>query len=97
MGVGGYKIRNQENIHSITCAVVGWVDVFTRTRYRDILVNSFQFYQEHKGLLVYSWVIMSNHVHLIVAAKKGSRFSDILRDFKKHTAVEIVFLEQTNP
>jgi REP-associated tyrosine transposase len=32
---------------------------------------------------------MSNHVHLIVAAKKGSRLSDILRDFKKHTAVEI--------
>jgi len=34
-------------------------------------------------------VIMSNHMHLIVASSKTS-LSDIIRDFKKYTATQIV-------
>jgi hypothetical protein len=30
MSAGGYKIRNQKEVHFISFAVVEWVDVFTR-------------------------------------------------------------------
>lgn len=40
MSIGGYKIRNKEEIHFITFAVVEWVDVFTRKQYRDIVIDS---------------------------------------------------------
>ncbi|MCX2742667.1 hypothetical protein OO013_02255 [Mangrovivirga sp. M17] len=33
---------------------------------------------------------MSNHLHLIVAGKEGFYLSDIVRDFKKYTAIEII-------
>lgn len=89
MPEGGYKIRNKEGIHFITFAVVEWVDVFTRKEYRDILIESLRFCQKEKGLIIYAWCIMSNHVHLIISAR-NSNTSEILRDFKKFTSKQIV-------
>ncbi|MEM8894882.1 MAG: transposase [Bacteroidota bacterium] len=89
MASGGYKIRNQCGIHFITFAVVEWVDVFTRTAYADIVVQALKHCQKEKGLEIYAWCIMSNHVHLIIAAKNAN-LSDILRDFKKFTSKAIV-------
>ncbi|AZI66605.1 transposase [Kaistella daneshvariae] len=85
----GYVIRDQEKPHFITCTVVDWVDIFTRKIYRDIIVNSLNFCIRNKGMLLYGYVIMSNHIHLIVQSKDG-KLSDLIRDFKKFTAKEII-------
>ena len=95
MSEGGYKIRNQAAIHFITFAVVSWIDVFTRKDYRNILLESIRFCQRDKGLVVYSWCIMSNHVHLIVSAKNNN-LSDVLRDFKKFTSKKIITAIEAN-
>lgn len=85
----GYKIRNLEGIHFVTFAVVGWVDVFTRKEYRDIVIDSLKYCQKEKGLVLYSWCLMSNHIHLVVRAINNDT-SDILRDFKKFTSNQII-------
>lgn len=89
MGDGGYKIRDKEGVHLVTFAVVEWVDVFTRKDYRDILLDSLRHCQKEKGLVLHSWCLMSNHVHLVVSAK-AKNTSDILRDFKKYTSKQII-------
>jgi len=33
---------------------------------------------------------MSNHIHLIISAKEPYKLSDILRDFKKYTSINII-------
>ena len=86
---GGYKIRNQSGIHFLSFAVVEWIDIFTRRVYCEIVVDSLNHCVQKKGLIVYAWVIMSNHLHLIVSAKDDN-LSDVLRDFKKFTAREIL-------
>ena len=73
----GYQILNQSAIHYLTFQVVDWVDIFTRQVYRDIVLDSFRYCQKEKGLWLYSYVIMSNHVHLIAASKDG-RLSDLV-------------------
>ena len=35
-----WRVYNQEGLHFISFATVGWVDVFTRREYKDILVES---------------------------------------------------------
>jgi putative transposase len=60
MGDDGYKIRAKDGVHFVTFAVVEWVDVFTRKDYRDILIESIRYCQNKKGLLLYSWCLMSN-------------------------------------
>jgi putative transposase len=99
MSIGGYKIRNKEEIHFITFVPIAigieWVDMFTRKQYRDIVVDSLRHCQKEKGLILYAWCVMSNHVHLMAAAKENN-LSDILRDFKKFTSKQIITAIQNN-
>lgn len=94
--MGGYKIENPEGIYFITFAVVEWVDVFTRREYAEIVIDSLNFCIEEKGMEVYAWCLMPNHLHLICSAKAGFSLPDILRDFKKFTAGNILGAIENN-
>ncbi len=85
----GYKIRNKEGIYFITFAVVEWLDVFTRKEYQEIIIESLKYCQKEKGLIIYAWCLMSNHIHLIITTT-NSDLSEILRDFKKFTSKKIL-------
>jgi REP element-mobilizing transposase RayT len=85
-----YKIQNKEGIYFISFATVGWLDVFTRRAYKDILVESLEYCQKEKGLILYAWCVMTNHVHLIAKSKEGVELSGIIRDFKKFTSKKII-------
>ena len=80
-----YRIYNQQGVYFITCTINQRVDVFTRKEYVDILLNSLRYCQKQKGLEIFSWVAMTNHIHLIISTHKDN-LSDIIRDFKKFTA-----------
>jgi len=86
-----YTFKDEEAICFFTCTTINWIDIFTRSIYRNILVDSLQFCVQNKGLVIYAYVIMTNHIHLIISKNLSSnRFSDIIRDFKKYTTMQIV-------
>jgi len=78
--------RITKEIYFLTTTVVDWVDVFSRPCYKHIIVESLRYYQREKGLEIYGWVLMSNHMHMIASANEGLNLSDIIRDFKKYTS-----------
>ena len=87
----GYLIQKQYHIHYLTCTIVDWADVFSRKCYKAIIIDSLAYCQKEKGLIVYAYVIMSNHIHLIAAAKEKSKgLSAIIGNFKRHTAKQIL-------
>ncbi len=79
-----------------TLTVVGWIDVFIRSEYADILIQNLNYCIENKGLKVYAFCIMLSHLHLISSTEEGS-LSDVLRDFKSYTAKKIIELIKQNP
>ena len=85
-----YKFHNPDGVYFITFAVHAWVDVFTRNEYKNILVENLDYCQKNKGLELFAWCIMTNHVHLIVRASEGYLLQDILRDYKKFTSKAVV-------
>ncbi|WMJ73490.1 transposase [Cytophagaceae bacterium ABcell3] len=85
----GYKIRNEEGIFYLTLQVVLWVDIFSRQNYRDIIIDSLRFAKINKGLNVHAYVIMSNHVHMIVSVKEG-KLSKVIGEFKSYTSKQII-------
>ncbi len=85
-----YKFHNPEGVYFISFAVQGWVDVFTRNEYKNILVENLKYCQNNKGLEIFAWCIMTNHVHLIIRAQGDNLLSDILRDYKKFTSKAII-------
>jgi REP element-mobilizing transposase RayT len=92
----GYIIRDQTLPHFITATVVDWVDVFTRKSYRDVVVECFDYCIENKGMNLFGYVIMSNHIHLIVQSENG-KLSDLIRDFKKFIATKVLEKIQVEP
>ncbi|MCX6292012.1 MAG: hypothetical protein NT126_09650 [Bacteroidetes bacterium] len=69
----GYQITKQDAAHYLTLQVVHWVDLFSRQRYRDIVVDSLNHCISKKGLYVYSYVMMSNHLHLLAQVPPPGR------------------------
>ena len=85
----GYQITDQQGFYFLTFQVIDWVDIFTRQVYRDIIIDSLKYCRKAKGLRVWAYVIMSNHVHTILSCE-GGNLSDVIRDFKRHTATTIL-------
>ena len=73
-----------------------WVDVFSRKTYEDCIIESLDFCIKNEGMILYGFVIMSNHIHLIIQSEKG-KLSDLIRDFKKFTAKTILNKIETEP
>ena len=92
----GYRIEDQFATHFISPTIVDWVDVFTRNCYRDIIIDSLDFCIKKKGLVLYGYVIMTNHLHLLVRSETG-KLSDTIRDFKKFTASAILEAIRNGP
>lgn len=82
--------------HFITIKVLDWIDVFSRKSHRNTVIQCLKYCIRNKGMIVYGYVIMSNHVHLIIQSK-DSKLSDLIRDFKKFTAKTILEKIQTEP
>jgi len=85
-----YKFHNPDGIYFVTYAVVEWVDAFTRCIYKDIVIDSWRHCQRHKGLQIHAYVIMTNHVHMIISRNSNVLLESIMRDMKKFTSQKIL-------
>lgn len=92
-----YQFHNPEGAYFVSFAIVEWLDVFRKNEYKDILVESLQYCQQVKGMVIYAWCIMTNHVHLIFRSTNDQKPELLLGDFKRFTSKAIVRAIQNNP
>ncbi|MBK7172343.1 MAG: transposase [Bacteroidales bacterium] len=93
-----YKIFDGDEAYFVTFTIVDWIKVLADDSYKLLIIDAIKFYQTNKGLVVYGYCIMPNHVHMIIQAVGKFSISEILRDLKKFTARAIVNkLEQDKP
>jgi REP element-mobilizing transposase RayT len=97
MSADNYFITDQNAVYFLTFTVTDWVDIFTRKEYKVEIADSLNYCIENKGLIVYAWCLMSNHLHLVCQANEGFKISEIIRDFKKFTSKTILKLIQEIP
>jgi REP element-mobilizing transposase RayT len=70
----------------LTFTVRNWYYIFDRHNRFQILADSLKYCQQNKGITIYAYVFMINHLHLIVS---GNDIIGFIRDFKRHTSKEI--------
>ena len=91
MGRSRYKISQTDAPHFVTLTVLHWIPVFTRPQTVDILLESLRFLMK-EGLKVHAYVILENHLHLIVQSPLLDK--DMAR-FKSFTAKKLLaYLKQ---
>jgi len=84
-----YKITEAEKPHFLTCTTVNWLPIFTRPQSVEIVIDSLRYLQRNDHLILYGFVIMENHLHMLASS------DDLLRAigrFKSFTARKIVDL-----
>lgn len=81
----GCKIDKQDAAYFLTFTVVEWVALFENDKFKKVICESLNYCLYKKGLVIYAYVIMNNHMHL-VAASDNDDLSGTIRDFKKYTS-----------
>lgn len=89
-----YKIHETEYPYFLTCTIVGWLPIFSRPETFKIITDSLTFLQRQGRLSLFGYVILENHLHLVVSSPN---LSTDIGDFKSYTAHQLIhYLEEKN-
>jgi REP element-mobilizing transposase RayT len=71
-----------------TATNLEWKTLLQPDKYKDIIIESMRFVVNNNRVIIYGFVIMVNHIHIIWQMKAGKTRENVQRDFLKHTAQE---------
>lgn len=81
-----------------TATIYQWKQLLKPTKYKQIIVDSLSYLVQKQRVIVYGFVIMDNHIHLLWQMQADSDQKDVQRDFLKFTAQMIKFdLQKHHP
>lgn len=72
--------------HFFTATNLNWKKLLAPNKYKDIMIESMRFLVDDKRVIIYGFVIMDNHIHIIWQLQAGRKRNDVQRDFLKYTA-----------
>ena len=72
-----------------TCRLTG-KQLLKPDKYKDIIISSQEFFVKEKRIVLYGFLIMSNHIHLIWQIQSGHQSKDVQLSFMKYTAQMII-------
>jgi putative transposase len=76
-----------------------WKPLLTEDEYKDIIIKSLLFLKNEGSVVIYGFVIMPNHIHLIWQIQDGFKREMIQNRFLKFTAQQMKFrlMDTKNP
>lgn len=85
-------------VYFVTFTVIDWLPVFINPEPTQIVVASLRFCIREKGLRINAYVIMPNHLHMIVFDEKfdNGRLWQTLVDFRKFTGRKLASFIENN-
>lgn len=81
---------NPDFLYFITTTAEKHHHIFQRESIIRILLDSLHFLRISSRLELFCFIIMPNHIHLIGKFSHEHPMSDMVRDFKRHTARQII-------
>ena len=75
--------------HFFTATNLEWKKLLADDKYKDIVIESMRFLVKDRRVIIYGFVIMENHIHIIWQLQSGMKRKDVQRDFLKFTAQRI--------
>ena len=91
-----YIFLNPEGLYFVSFATVYWTDIFVREDYFQTMIESLDFCRKEKGMEIYSYCIMTSHIHLIFRAKESNP-SDLMKSLKMFTSKKLQNMIKQNP
>ena len=82
-----FRLVDGVYVYFVTFTIIDWLPVFINPEPTQIIVDSLPYCIREKGLRISAYVIMPNHLHMIVFDEKfdNERLGQALVDFRKFT------------
>ena len=92
------KINYDYHAQFFTATILEWKHLLKNDSYKDIVIDSLRFLKDEGSVVIYGYVIMPNHIHLIWQIQDGFRLENIQQRFMKFTAQQMKFkLQKEDP
>lgn len=79
-----------DHLYFVTTSAENHAHLFKRESMIRILLDSLHFLRTDGRMMLFAFVIMPNHIHFIAKFKEEYTLADMMRDFKRHTARQII-------
>jgi len=89
MSLRNRHLYHDENIFFITTTCYQWIPLLSVGHGFEIISDNLKFYCKKYLACILGYVIMPNHIHLILHFQEGTDRSSFMRDFKKYTSFMI--------
>ena len=89
MGLRNRHRHIDERCFFVTTTCNKWKPLLLFTNAFSLIENSLNFVNEKYHAVLLGYVLMPNHIHLIIYFKSENKLSDFMRDFKKFTSIKI--------
>ncbi|WP_318532955.1 REP-associated tyrosine transposase [Sulfurovum mangrovi] len=89
MGRSRYKIYESTHPYFVTCTILHWLPLFTKKESVQIVIDCLKFLQGKDNLKLYAYVILENHLHLVV---QSDDIEKSMKSFKQYTAKALLDL-----
>jgi putative transposase len=81
---------SKEHPEFVTVTCLDWKALLEDDKHKDVITDSLAFLANQHRILVYAFIIMSNHFHLIWQMVGDHKREDVQRDFLKYTGQQIL-------
>jgi REP element-mobilizing transposase RayT len=83
-------------VYFYTASIYKWIPILHDDELKEIVINSLKFLVSKRAIKLYGFVIMPNHIHLIIKLIGGSPISNFQLSFMRYTAQKIKFYLHDN-
>jgi putative transposase len=89
MGLRNRYLYEKHSCFFVTTTCRNWIPFIEWTDSFCVIENTLQFLSNKYNTKILAYVIMPNHIHLILYFNKNNNLSAFMRDFKKFTSMKI--------
>jgi REP-associated tyrosine transposase len=89
------SFNDPSHLYFITASITNWKHLFITPEYANIPLNSLAWLQQQKRILLFAFVIMPSHLHVIIKPESDS-IGAIVQQFGSFTAHEILKILRAN-
>ena len=85
--MSSYVIYN--NLYFTTCTINHWEKLLRSDENKELITNCFSFFTKNERAVIYAFVIMDNHVHVLWETLEPHDIRDIVHSFQSYTSKKI--------
>ena len=83
------RYRIEGSIYYITSVTYSRLKIFTRPSFVILIIDSLNYYRYQYSCKIIGYIIMPDHIHLLIWPQEEKAVTDFMRDFKRFTSGRI--------